>query len=106
MVVAKAVGISLAPLEGATWGYQQIKDYLSAKVAAKLANKAPADIKPPERHIAGPVVMGMVFADQAPHLKEMYANLLATAMHSPSADKAHPSFVQLYSSLRRPRLKC
>jgi hypothetical protein len=99
VVVARAVAIGLAPLEGAVWGYQQIKDYLSAAVAARLANKPAEEIKPPDRVIAGPVVMSMAFAAEAPHLREMYANLLAAAMHAPSANRVHPSFVQVIQQL-------
>ena len=88
VVVAEAVGIALSPLEAAVWGYQRIKDYLSAKVAAKLADKPPGEIISPDLVIAGPVIMSMIFAAEAPHLREMYANLVAHAMHSPSASKA------------------
>ena len=99
VVVAKAVGIALAPLETAVWGYERIKGYLTAKVAAKLADKPPEEIKSPDPVIAGPVIMSMVFAAEAPHLREMYANLVARSMHSPSASAAHPSFVQVIQQL-------
>lgn len=99
VIVAKAVGVALAPLESAVWGYQKIKEYLSATVAAKLADKPAEEIKSPPRIIAGPVIMNMVFADQEPHLKEMYANLLASAMHIPSSNRVHPSFVQMIQQL-------
>jgi hypothetical protein len=59
----------LAPLEASVWGYERIKEYLSAKVAAKLACKPPEEIKSPPTIIAGPVVMGMIFATQEPHLR-------------------------------------
>jgi hypothetical protein len=99
VVVAQAVGIALAPFETAVWGYQRIKDYLSAKIAAKLSDKPPAEIISPDPVIAGPVMMSMIFAAEAPHLREMYANLVTHAMHSPSASKAHPSFVQIIQQL-------
>jgi hypothetical protein len=41
----------------------------------------------------------MIFAMEADHLREMYATLLACAMHSPSAPKAHPSFAQIIQQL-------
>lgn len=99
VVVAKAVSIALAPLEASVWGYEKIKEYLSAKVAARLAGTPAEEIKPPPRVIAGPVVMGMVFASEEEHLREMYANLLAAAMHGPTASRAHPSFVQAIQQL-------
>jgi len=99
VTVAKAVGVALAPLQVAVWGYQAIKDYLGPKVTARLAKKPAEEIKAPDRIIAGPVVMGMAFAAEAPHLKEMYANLLASSMHSPTAKRVHPSFVQIIQQL-------
>jgi hypothetical protein len=99
VVVARAVGIALAPLHASVWGFDQIKDYLSAQVARSLANKPAAEIKSPDLVVAGPAMLNMRFAADAPHLREMYANLLATAMHGPSAEKAHPSFVQIIQQL-------
>jgi hypothetical protein len=99
VVVARAVGIALAPIELAVWGYDRIRDYLSAAVAVKLANKPPEEIRSPDPIIAGPAIQGMIFAIEADHLREMYATLLARAMHSPSAPKVHPSFVQIIQQL-------
>lgn len=99
VTVAKSVKIALVPFEISVWGYDRIKDYLSAKVATKLANKPPEEIISPDPVIAGPVMVSMTFASKAPHLREMYANLIAAAMHSPSANKAHPSFVQIIQQL-------
>jgi hypothetical protein len=97
--VAKAVKVALAPLRATVWGYDQIEDFLKAKIAARLANKPAEEIKCPSTVIAGPVIMGMAFAADEPHLREMYANLLAEAMHAPSAEKAHPAFVQIIQQL-------
>ena len=44
-------------------------------------------------------MMSIVFAAEAPHLREMYANLLTAAMHGPTAGKAHPAFVQIIQQL-------
>ena len=85
LLVARAVSLGLSPLNATVWGFEQIGDFLKAKITAKLAGKPPEEIQVPARVIAGPVVMGMVFAAEEPHLREMYANLLATAMHGPSA---------------------
>lgn len=99
VVVAKAVGVALAPLQIAVWGFDQVRDYLLPRLSARFANKPAEEIQKPNPLIAGPVVMGMAFASEAPHLREMYANLLAAAMHKPSASKAHPSFITVLQSL-------
>src|SRR5574341_1689781 len=99
VVVARAVGIALAPLEAAVWGYERIRDYLAAAIAAKLAKKPADQIQTPDPVIAGPAIFSMVFTAEAPHLREMYATLLAHAAHTPSAPKVHPSFVQIVQQL-------
>jgi hypothetical protein len=104
-LVAQAVGIALAPLEGLVWSYEKTKDILSAKVTAKLSNKQPEDIAQPSPVVAGPIVMNMLFAAGEPHLREMYANLLSRAMHKPDSNKAHPSFVQVIQQLSPPEAK-
>jgi hypothetical protein len=99
LTVAKAVRIALAPLEGLVWGYEQTKAYVSARVTAKLAKKPPEEIRAPDKTIAGPALINLAFAADAPHLKEMYANLLANAMHVPKSRRVHPSFVQVIQQL-------
>jgi hypothetical protein len=99
VVVARAVGIAFAPLKAVVWGYDRISDYASAAVAVKLATKPPGEIRSPDPIIAGPAIQNMVFAAEAHHLREMYATLLAHAMHSPSAPRVHPSFVQVIQQL-------
>lgn len=99
VVVARAVSIALAPLEAMVWGYERIRDYLSAAVAVRLSTKSPKEIRSPDPIIAGPVILNMAFAAEEPHLREMYARLLACAMYSPSAPRVHPSFVQIVQQL-------
>jgi len=99
IVIAKTIRIALAPLEATVWGYQQIKDYLATVVANKLAKKSTEEIISPDPVVAGPVIMNMVFTANAPYLREMYANLIACAMYSPSANQAHPSFVSIIQQL-------
>jgi hypothetical protein len=98
-IIARTAKVALAPLKATIFGYEQIEDILSVMVTARLAKKSPADIQTPDPVVAGPLLIGMSFTVQAPHLREMYANLLATAMHRPSSAKAHPSFVQIIQQL-------
>src|SRR5262245_54724130 len=82
VTVAKFVKIALAPLEAGVWGYEQIKKDLAVRMTARLAGKPAEEIKPPPLVIAGPVVMGMAFAAEEEHLRQLYANLLASSMDS------------------------
>ena len=96
--IAKAVRISLAPLEAGVWGYEQIKEWLSLRVTRILADRNTKRIETPPLSIAGPLVLQLFFAKNEPDLKELYASLLASTMDS-SDTAAHPSFVSIIQQL-------
>jgi len=96
--IAKAVRISLAPLEAGIWGYEQIKEWLSIRVTRILADRKITKIEKPPLSIAGPLVFQLIFAKDEPELKELYASLLSSAM-DPSETSAHPSFVSIIQQL-------
>jgi len=96
--IAKAVRISLAPLEAGIWGYGQIKEWLSIRVTRILADRETKRIETPPLSIAGPLVFQLIFARDEPELKELYASLLSSAM-DPSKTTVHPSFVSIIQQL-------
>src|SRR5262249_10842455 len=49
--------------------------------------------------VLGPLVTAMRFVGEKPPLREMYANLLATAMDRETAEQAHPAFVEILKQL-------
>jgi len=97
--IARAVKISLAPIEAAVWGYERIREWLSIRVTSILAERRAKKIQPPPLSVAGPLIVQMLFASEEPDLREKYAKLLATSMDSATADDAHPSFVTLIQQL-------
>lgn len=97
--IAKAVKISLAPLEATVWGYGRIREWLSIRVTGILAERRAKMIQPPPLSVAGPLIVQMLFASEESDLREMYAKLLATSMDSATSDDAHPSFVTLIQQL-------
>lgn len=98
-VVAKVVGIALAPLKGIVWGYERIEGYLNERVSAKLVNTAEQDIITPAVNVAGPAVEAMRFAGEDLNLREMYANLIANSMDKNTNIKTLPAFVEILKSL-------
>ena len=97
--IAKAVKISLAPIEAAVWGYERIREWLSVRVTSILAERRAREIQPPPLSVAGPLMVQMLFASEEPDLKEMYAKLLATSMDGATSNDAHPSFVTVIQQL-------
>ncbi len=97
--LAKAVRVSLAPVDGVVWGFDRIKDWLSIKVTAILAERGVQEVRAAPTSIAGPLIMNMVFASEEPDLREMYARLLASSMDPNREKRAHPSFVSVIQQL-------
>ena len=98
-VLARTVHAALAPLRGLVWGVEQIEEYLYSTLAEKLKRVPNERIQTPEPTIAGPALEALRFAGKEPVLREMYANLLATAMDREMAERAHPAFVDIIRQL-------
>ncbi len=97
--VAKTIHIVLAPISALVWGYEQIKDFVSCKVAKKLENVPIENIITPKPNIAGPALEALKYCGHEETLRDMYANLLASSMNKTTAEGAHPAFVEIIKQL-------
>lgn len=97
--IAKTVNIALSPVSALVWGYSQIENFINNKVAEKLKHIPAEKIITPEITVAGPTLEALKFAGHQVNLREMYANLLATAMNLDVSVYAHPSFVEIIKQL-------
>lgn len=97
--VAKSVHIALAPVSVLVWGYDQLTDFLSTRVAEKLKNVPPECIATPKPNVAGPALEALRYTGHEESLREMYANLLAASMDTRTAQGAHPAFVEIIKQL-------
>ena len=98
-LAAKSVNIALAPIKVMVWSYDRIEKFISESVARKL-EKTPQDrIITPAPEVAGPVLNALVFSGENVNLRELYSNLLATAMDQQTQQQAHPSFVEIIKNL-------
>jgi len=97
--VTKTVNIALAPIKALVWGYEKIEDYLTKRVSEKLKDVPKEDIETPPTNIAGPAVESLKYTGHNENLRELYASLLAMSMNKKTADKAHPSFVEVIKNL-------
>lgn len=98
LTVAKVVSAAMLPLKGAVWGIEKTMEWLGVAITKRLAGVDPEKIKTPALHIAGPALVNLQFSKDAGELREMYANLLASAM-TDGAREPHPSFVQVIQQL-------
>jgi hypothetical protein len=97
--VGKAVNVALAPVAALVWGYEKIRDWLVPALEARLGGIPPDRIVTPRPTLAGPVIEALRFAGHEETLRDLYANLLATAMDAETAHTAHPAFVEILRQL-------
>jgi hypothetical protein len=97
--VAKSVHIALAPVSALVWGYDQVKEFVSTKVADRLKNVPPENIVTPKPNVAGPVLEALRYTGHEPLLSDLYANLLAASMDKSTANGALPAFVEIIKQL-------
>lgn len=97
--VAKTVNIALVPIKMLVWGYEQIEGYVTKRVSEKLKNVPPENIITPAPQIAGPAIEALRYTGHEENLRELYANLLATAMDKETALNAHPGYVDIIKNL-------
>ena len=83
--VAKTVHVVLAPVSALVWGYDQIKEFVSTKVAERLKNVPPENLVTPKPNVAGPSLEALRYTGHETSLSDLYANLLATAMDTSTA---------------------
>lgn len=98
-VVAKTVNIALAPIKALVWGYEQIEGFITTKVAEKLKNIPKENIITPPPQVAVPAAEALRYTGHEENLRELYANLIATAMDNQTANKAHPAYVDIIKSM-------
>lgn len=93
----------LLPLAALNYGVEKAQTYFKEKFLQDLAEKAakiPDErVVEPKASIAGPALQGLAFSHEEINLKEMYLELLASAMDSKTTNNAHPAFVEIIRQL-------
>jgi hypothetical protein len=95
--IGRTVNVALAPLRGLVWSWDRIESWLTTTVERKLQERAvPLErISTPNPDVAVPAIEALRYT----RLREQFANLLATAMDTKTADEAHPSFVEILKQI-------
>jgi hypothetical protein len=103
LTITKTINNALLPLAAVNFAFDKARTYFAEKFQQDLAEKTTTipleKIVEPKASIAGPALQGLAFTHEEPNLKEMYLNLLATAMDGRVAGDAHPAFVEIIRQL-------
>ncbi|WP_343734513.1 DUF4393 domain-containing protein [Acidovorax sp.] len=103
VTVTKLVNNVLLPVAAVNYACDRFREYFQNKFAGDLAEKTanipPEHVIEPKASVAGPALQGLAFAHEEPQLKDLFLELLASAMDSRRAATAHPAFVEILKQL-------
>ena len=103
VTLTKIINNALIPLAAINFAVDKARAYFKGRFQQDLGEKAaripPESIVEPKASIAGPTLQGLAFTHEEPGLKDMYLNLLATAMDGRVSITAHPAFVEIIKQL-------
>lgn len=104
VTVTKALNVVLLPLAAVNFAYDKARQYFqdgrfAQDLESKSASIPPEDVIEPKASIAGPAIQGLAFSHEEDELKELYLNLLKSAMDRRVANSAHPAFVEVIKQM-------
>lgn len=102
-IITETINNGLLPLAAINYAFGKAQKYFQENFEKELSDKTisipPEHITQPKASIAGPILQGLAFTHEEVNLKEMYLNLLATAMDNRISEVAHPAFTEIIKQL-------
>ena len=97
--LARGLNALVGLLKPVVWGLEEIQDRWFPVLEAKLRRVPEERQILPDLWVAGPTLEALKFAGEKQELRELFANLLVTAMDSDTAKFAHPAYVEIIKQL-------
>jgi len=92
--------LAVRPFQSFALGLHLGFDWLDEALRGKFEGVPPEKIVEPPPNVAGPLMLAAGFTSAGQNeLRNLYAQLLATAMHADKQDDAHPAFVEMLRQL-------
>lgn len=98
-VIGKTVNVVLSPLKGLVWGYDRIEEYLKQSLAEKLKRRGTKKLTTPPPNVAIPLIEALRYSATEDEIRELFANLLATAIDAETTNLAHPAYTEIIKQL-------
>jgi hypothetical protein len=103
LTVSKTVNNLLLPLAALNYGVERAKAYFEtdfkADMVAKLSKIKSEDIVEPKASVAGPALSGLAFTHDEPDLKELFLELICSAMDRKTSEYAHPAYAEMIKQM-------
>lgn len=91
--------VALTPVALLDWGFEQSRDWLQRKVHDRLSRTPPEYVIEPTTNIAFAALSHIGRSNDAPELREIYAELLLKAMDSRTSPAVHPAYFSIAEQL-------
>lgn len=91
--------VVLYPIKKANLTFKYKLEKFREDLEKKTSNIPVENLQVPPTMIAGPVLEALKYTYDEEELREMYENLLASAMDNRISNKAHPSFVEIIKQM-------
>lgn len=92
-VVGLFNNVVLYPVKKANMAFKYKLEHFEQDLKVKVKNISPENLREPPLMLAGPILESLKYTYDEEALREMYENLLASAMDSSKVNSTHPSFV-------------
>lgn len=89
----------LKPISWAVYGFYIIDKNVKSSLEEKLSKTPLEELKEPEANIIIPAYEALRYSLDKKQLKDMYVSLIANSMKKDTAEKVHPSFVEVVRQL-------
>jgi len=103
LTITKTVNNALLPLAAVNFAFEKACKYFHERFEQDLAEKSvnipPEQLIEPKASVAGPALQGLASSHNEPDLKDMYLNLISSAMDGRRSEAAHPAFVEIIRQL-------
>ncbi|MBT2516288.1 DUF4393 domain-containing protein [Streptomyces sp. ISL-90] len=109
VIIADTLHTVLLPLAAANYGAKKFAEYMKNRFGPELTEKTqhipPEYVVAPRATVAGPTLDALVYAHEEDALRDLYLELLATAMDERAATAAHPAFVEILKQIDPPEIR-
>lgn len=103
LTVTKAINNALLPLAAINFAFDKARQYFATRfeqdISSVVSGIPSEHVVEPRPAVAGPALQGLAFTHEEPNLRDMYLNLIATAMDGRVSESAHPAFVEIIKQL-------
>ena len=103
LTITRTINNALLPLAAVNYAFEKARKYFEDRFDQDLHEKAAniplEDLIEPKASVAGPALQGLAFSHEEEGLKNIFLELLASAMDKRKADVVHPAFVEIVKQL-------